>query len=188
LQMQADGSITASADGYFVNLGHLSPAAMDRAQSLADGLALASFAGKSAIAREIDVLVHRLARHGLLEYRLSFPHDEQDLAVIEPQAADYWPQRAKLGDNDTVVLSRFAYLRRRGNEMVLESPRAGALFRIGDPAIAATLAALSRPQKISGLRRHAPAFNLDLLELLLDGQFLLKLNAKSGDGLRVNEG
>jgi len=188
LQMQADGSIAASVDGYFVNLGHLSPAAMDRARNLTDGLPLASFAGKSAIAREVDALAHRLARHGLLEYRLSLPHDEQDLVVIEPQVAGYWPQRAKLGESDTVVLSRFAYLRRRGNEMVLESPRAGALFRIGDPAIAATLAALSRPQKISRLRRHAPAFNLDLLELLLDSQFLLKLSAKNGDGLRVNEG
>jgi SagB-type dehydrogenase family enzyme len=188
LQMQADGSIAASVDGYFVNLGHLSPAAMDRARSLTDGLPLASFAGKSAIAREVDVLVHRLARHGLLEYRLSFPRDEQDLVVIEPQAPDYWPQRAKLGESDTIVLSRFAYLRRRDNEMVLESPRAGALFRIGDPAIAAILAALSRPQKISRLRRHAAAFNLDLLELLLDSQLLLKLNAKSSDGLRVNEG
>src|SRR6185436_9945948 len=95
---------------------------------------------------------------------------------------------AKLGESDTVVLSRFANLRRRGNEMVLESPRAGALFRIGDPAIAATLATLSRPHKISRLRRHAASFNLELLELLLDSQFLIKLNANSGDGLRVNEG
>ena len=188
LQMQADGSITAFVDGYSVNLGQLSTAAMDRARNLTDGLPLASFAGKSAIAREVDVLVRRLARHGLLEYRLSFPRDAQDLVVIEPQVPDYWPQRARLGEGDTVVLSRFAYLRRRGNEMVLESPRAGALFRIGDPAIAATLAALSRPHKISRLRRHAAAFNLDLLELLLDSQLLLKLNAKSGDGLRVNEG
>ena len=186
--MQADGSITAFADGYSVNLGQLSTATMDRARNLTDDLPRASFAGKSAIAREVDVLVHRLARHGLLEYRLSFPRDEQDLVVIEPQVPEYWPQRAKLGESDTVVLSRFAYLRRRGNEMVLESPRAGALFRIGDPAIAATLAALSRPHKISRLRRHATSFNLDLLELLLDSQFLLKLNAKSGDGLRVNEG
>jgi SagB-type dehydrogenase family enzyme len=188
LQMQADGSIAASVDGYFVNLGHLSPAAIDRARNLVDGLPLASFAGKSAIAREVDVMVRRLARHRLLEYRLYFPRDQQDLVVIEPQVADYWPQRAKLGESDTIVLSRFAYLRRRGNEMVLESPRAGALFRIGDPAFAATLAALSRPQKISRLRRHAAAFNLDLLELLLDSQLLLKLDAKSGDGLRVNEG
>ncbi|MCK1512610.1 SagB family peptide dehydrogenase [Bradyrhizobium sp. 190] len=186
--MQADGSIAASVEGYFVNLGHLSPAAMDRARNLTDGLPFASFAGKSAIAREVDVLARRLARHGLLEYRLSVPHAGQDLVVIEPQVPEYWPQRAKLGESDTVALSRFAYLRRRGNEMVLESPRASALFRIGDPAIAATLTALSRPHKISSLRRHAASFNLDLLELLLDSQFLLKLNANSGDGLRVNEG
>jgi SagB-type dehydrogenase family enzyme len=188
LQMQADGSIAASVDGYFVNLGHLSPAAMDRAQNLASGLPLASFAGKSGVAREVDALVHRLARHRLLEYRLSLPHDAQDLVVIEPQVPDYWPGRAKLRESDTIVLSRFAYLRRSGNDMVLESPRAGALFRIGDPAIAATLAALSRPQKISRLRRHAAAFNLDLLELLLDSQFLLKLDARSGEGLRADEG
>ena len=48
-------------------------------------------------------------------------------------------KRQQLGDADVFVLSRFAYLRRRGNEMVLESPRAGALFRICDPKIAAAL-------------------------------------------------
>ncbi|WP_456640265.1 SagB/ThcOx family dehydrogenase [Bradyrhizobium sp. USDA 10063] len=186
--MQADGSIAAVLGDYSVSLGPLSAAAMDRAGYLATGLPLASFAGKSALAREVDVLVHRLARHGLLEYRLFSPRDEQDLVIIEPQVAEYWPRPAKLGNSDTVVLSRFAYLRRRGNEMVLESPRAGALFRISDPAIAATLAALSRPQKISKLRRDANSFNLDLLGLLLDSQILLKLDAKSGDGLRVNEG
>src|SRR5262249_18462764 len=83
---------------------------------------------------------------------------------------------------------RFAYLRRRGNDMVLESPRAVALFRICDPAIIALLAALSQSQKISELRRQAASFNLELLELLLDSQFLPTLNAKSGDGLRENEG
>src|SRR6201999_177372 len=102
------------------------------------------------------------------------------------QIADYWPRRAKLSSNDTVALSRFAYLRRRGNEMVLESPRAGALFRISDPAIAATLATLSQPHKIGELQ-HAASFSLDLLELLLESQILLKLNAQDG-GLRVNEG
>lgn len=188
LQVQADGSIAAFVNGYSVNLGQLSRAAIDRARNLADGLPLASFAGKSAIAREVDVLVHRLARHGLLEYRLFSPRDGQDLVVIEPQIAEYWPQRAKLGEGDTVVLSRFSYLHRRGNEMVLESPRAAALFRIGDPLIAAMLAALSQPQKISRLRRGAAGFHLELLELLLECQFLLKLDAKSGDGLRENEG
>ena len=198
LQMQADGSTAASLGDYSVNLGQFSAAAMDRARDLITGLSLASLAGKSAATREVDLLVHRLARNGLLEYRLLSPRDGQDLVVIEPQVAEYWPRRAKLGNGDTVVLSRFAYLRRRGNEMVLESPRAGALFRIGDPTIAATLAALSQPQRIGKLRRDAASFNLDLLELLLDSQVLLKLEAKRGQGLvvqglgvqglRVNEG
>ncbi|WP_424631670.1 SagB/ThcOx family dehydrogenase [Bradyrhizobium sp. SYSU BS000235] len=190
--MQGDGHIAASSGHtslghYSVSLGRLSRAAVERVQHLANGLPLASFAGKSAVAREVDALVHRLAQQGLLEYRLFAAQDEQDVVVIEPQVAEYWPRRAKLGSRDTVVLSRFAYLRRRGNEMVLESPRAGALFRICDPAIAATLATLSRPHKVSELR-HASSVNLALLELLADCQILLKLNAQDGDGLRVHEG
>ena len=98
LQMQADGNIAASLGDYSVSLGQFSAAAMDRARNLTTGLPLTSFAGKSAVAREVDVLVHRLARQGLLEYRLSSPRDEQDLVVIEPQVAEYWPQRAKLGE------------------------------------------------------------------------------------------
>jgi SagB-type dehydrogenase family enzyme len=182
--VQADGSIAGFANGYAVNLGQLSKAAIDRARNLTGGLPLASFAGKTAIAREVDALVRRLARHGLIEYRLFSPRDGRDLVVIEPQLAEYWPKRTKLRESDTVVLSRFAYLHRRGNGMVLESPRAGALFRIGDPAIAAMLAALSQPQKI----RDSAGFHLELLELLLDSQVLLTLDAKSGDGHREHEG
>ncbi|SCB51468.1 SagB-type dehydrogenase domain-containing protein [Bradyrhizobium shewense] len=188
LRMQPDGNIAASLGDYSVNLGQFSEAATDRARHLSTGLPLASFAGKSILAREIDALVHRLARQGLLEYRLSSTRDERDLVVIEPQVPDYWPRRAKLGKRDTVVLSRFAYLRRRGNEMVLESPRAGALFQIGDPAIAATLAALSQPRKIGEFKAKARSFDLLLLELLVESQVLLKLDTKGGDGLRVDEG
>ena len=188
LQMQPDGNIAASLGDYSVNLGQFSAAAIDRARHLSTGLPLASFAGKSKLAREIDALVHRLGRQGLLEYRLSSSRDGLDLVVIEPQVPDYWPRRAKLGSRDTVVLSRFAYLRRRGNEMVLESPLAGALFRIGDPAIAATLAALSQPQKIGKLDSKTLSFNHLLLELLVESQILIKLDATGGDGLRVNEG
>ena len=48
--------------GYSVSLGQFSAAAIDRASHLATGLPLAFFAGKSAAAREVDVLVQRLAR------------------------------------------------------------------------------------------------------------------------------
>ncbi len=185
--MQPDGSLTASLPGYAVGLGKFSAGAFARAKGLTAGLPLASFAGKSAVAKEIDGLVHRLARQGLIEYRLASPRGNKDLVVIEPQVPDYWPRRAKLANVDTIVLSRFAYLRRRGNDMVLESPRAGALFRICDAKVGATLAALSRPHKLSELGSPSASFP-DLLALLLDCQILLKLNAKSGDGLRVHEG
>ena len=60
----------------------------------------------------------------------------------------------QLGNADILVLSRFAYMRRRGNEMVLESPRAGALFKICNPKIASAIATLSTPQQIKQLRRQ----------------------------------
>src|SRR5258707_8993973 len=86
-----------------------------------------------------------------------------------------------------IVLSRFAYLRRRGDEMVLESPRAGALFKICDPEIAATIALLTTPQKIKQLRRQGNFPGVELLALLLDCQILFKIDAADG-GLRSSEG
>jgi len=141
-----------------------------------------------AIDKEIDLLVRRLARSGLLEYRLAHSSDDNELVVIEPQMPDYWPQTPKLGNADTIVLSRFAYLRRRGNDMVLESPRAGALFRICDPKIAAALAVLSTPQKISRFRRQDGFPGIEVIALLVDCQILFKLDATGGDGLRAREG
>ena len=157
LQAQGDGSVTASFDGFSLPLGKYSIDALKRAQAIGEGLPLTSFSSAKVVDKEIALLVERLARSGLLEYR--FGTATKDLAIIEPQVAGYWPQVARCTATDTIVLSRFAYLRRRGNEMVLESPRAGALFRICDPAIAATLAALSQPQKISKLRKQVASLN-----------------------------
>jgi SagB-type dehydrogenase family enzyme len=187
LETHADGSIAACFDGYSVGLGKFSPGAIGRAQELLTGLPLGSFAsGGSTIQKEIDLLVRRLARHGLLEYRLG--RDDKDQVIVEPQLPDYWPQTPKLGDSEIIVLSRFAYLRRRGNEMVLESPRAGALFRICDPAIAAAIATLATPQKIDRLRRQQGFPGIELFALLVDCQILFKIGAAGGDGLRTAEG
>jgi SagB-type dehydrogenase family enzyme len=189
LDAQPDGSIAACFDGYAVGLGKFSADAMARAQELRKGLPLSSFASdRGPVEKEIDVLVRRLARRGLLEYRLGHTHDGKDQVVIEPQRPDYWPQAPKLGDAETVVLSRFAYLRRRGGEMVLESPRAGALFRICDPKIAAALVVLSTPQQLKKFRRQDGFPGIELLALLVDCQILFKLDAAGGDGLRATEG
>ena len=188
LDAHANGEIVAGFNGYSVGLGTFGASAVGRAQELRIGLPLRSFApGNRNIDKEIGLLVQRLAGHGLLEYRLGRSRNGEDLVVIEPQVADYWPQAPELGNADALVLSRFAYMRRRGAEMVLESPRAGALFRISGPKTAAAIAMLSTPQQIKHLRRQDVFPGVELLALLLDCQILFKVGAGES-GLRLDEG
>lgn len=188
LEGQTDGNVVARFEGFAQGLGKFSPPALKRLGELRTGLPLASFSRGRAADKEINLLVQRLARSGLLEYRLGPERGGRDYVVIEPQIADYWPQVSKIGNTDTIALSRFAYLRRRGTEMVLESPRAGALVRIADPKVAAALATLSQPQKISRYRKERGFPGLELLGLLLDCQILFKLRKGDSDGLRPSEG
>jgi SagB-type dehydrogenase family enzyme len=189
LESQANGEIVTTFDGYAEGLGTFSARAANRAQELRVGLPLSSLASNSRnIDKEIGRLVQRLAMRGWLEYRLGRSRDGEDLVVIEPQVPGYWPQWPQLGAADTLVLSRFAYMRRRGDEMVLESPRAGALFKICDPQIATAIAALSAPQPIKQWRRRAGFPGVELLALLLDCQILLKVDVVSKSQLRLAEG
>jgi hypothetical protein len=68
LEAQSDGKILACFEGYSLGLGTFSADAADRAQDLRTGLPLASFASGRSVDKELDLLVRRLARHGLLEY------------------------------------------------------------------------------------------------------------------------
>src|SRR5262245_39397863 len=133
-------------------------------------------------------LVRRLAGHGLLEYRLGSSRAAEDHVVIEPQVPDYWPRVPQLRQDDALVLSRFAYMRRRGNEMILESPRAGALFRICNPKIATAIAMLATPQQIRELRRQDGFPGIELIALLVDCQILFKIDPAADGGLRPAEG
>jgi SagB-type dehydrogenase family enzyme len=189
LETRSDGNIVARFDGHSVGLGRFSADTADRAQDLRVGLPLGSFSSdRRQIDKEIHLLVRRLAGHGLLEYRIGRSANGEEEVVIEPQAPDYWPQTPQLGNADVLVLSRFAYMRRRGNEMVLESPRAGALFRICDPKIATTLALLSAPRQIKQLRRQDGFPGIELLGLLADCQILFKIHSAGDSGPRAAEG
>jgi SagB-type dehydrogenase family enzyme len=188
LEGQADGNVVARFEGYAQGLGKFTPATIKRLSELRTGLPLVSISRGRAGDKEINLLVQRLARSGLLEYRLGPARGGQDSVVIEPQIADYSPQISKIGNTDTIALSRFAYLRRRRTEMVLESPRAGALFRITDPKMAAALVTLSKPQKISRYRKERGFPGLEFLGLLMDCQILFKLRDGDSDGLRPSEG
>jgi SagB-type dehydrogenase family enzyme len=185
LQAQTRGDIVARFDDVALSLGKFSAETAERAKRLHVGLPLNTFASSNREThKEVLVLVRRLAGRGLIEYRLGRTQSE-DLVVIEPQLPDYWPRLAQLDNAGTLVLSRFTYMRRRANEMVLESPRAGALFKICDPKIAVALAMLSTPQQIKQFRRQKDFPGLELLALLVDCQILFKT---SGDGLRPAEG
>ena len=135
---------------------------------------------------EVQSLVARLASHGLLEYCLGA--QTGDDVIVEPQVADYWPQIPLLDNADFLVLSRFAYLRRRANDLLLESPLARAAFRIRNPKIAAMLALLSTPKQLKSLRRQDGFPGVELLALLLDGRILFKIAAGCGGELRRAEG
>jgi SagB-type dehydrogenase family enzyme len=187
LEVYASGKVGTYVDGYAFEIGMISPGSVKRAQELSQGLPVGSFSpARKPVDREIEALARHLARRGLLEYGLAPPGGE-DVIAIEPQIPDYWPQIAKLGNADTIVLSRFAYLRRRGSDLVLESPRSPALFRISDAKIAGAIAGLTTPQKISELRKEKDFVGLALLGLLVECEILFKVGAKS-DGLRLDEG
>jgi SagB-type dehydrogenase family enzyme len=188
LEARADGGLAARFADHSVNLGRFSPSVLGRLQELRTGLVLSSFARGGAADREIDLLVRRLGRTGLLEYRLRPGRSGAHLVAIEPQVPDYWPQLSKLVNTDVVALSRFAYLRRRGKEMVLESPLAGALFRICNPKVAAALTVLSTPQKIGAYRRTPGFPGVELLALLLDCNILFKAGTGATENLRLSEG
>jgi len=189
LEIRAEGVVVANIAGQRLAVGNFSAGAIARAQQLLAGLPFDSFSAKgNAIGRELDVLVRRLARAGLVEYRFAPPEPGEDIVVIEPQVADYWPAMPKLRATDAIALSRFSYLRRRGDDMVLESPRSGALFRICDPNIAAALARLTTPQKIGKLRKESDFPSDNLLALLLDCGILFKPDPAREGSPRLREG
>jgi len=178
----------AAFEGAAMGMGAYSAAVVERARSLRTGLPLASFAsGHGSIDQELALLIRRLAGYALLEYCIGREGDG-DQVVIEPQTSDYWPRLPRLAKTDVLVLSRFAYMRRRGNDMVLESPRAAALFKIRDPKITAAIATLSTPQPIKRLRRLDGLAGDELLALLVDCGILCKVDGGGAADLRSAEG
>jgi SagB-type dehydrogenase family enzyme len=186
LDARSTGEIAISFDDFAFAIGRFSAEAAERLKQLPAGVPFASFAaGKKNVEKEVGQVVQRLAVRGLVEYPLM--RGREEIVVIEPQAADYWPQITALRETDTVVLSRFAYMRRRASDLVLESPRARALFKFCDPTIASVLALLTTPQQIKMLRRQTSLPGLELLGLLVDCQILFKVGAADA-GLRPTEG
>jgi SagB-type dehydrogenase family enzyme len=187
LERGADGRISAFIEGRTAVLGKFNTSTVERSGDLATGFRLGA-RGWTDVDAEMRRLIGRLQQYGLLEYRLARSGRGGDVAIIEPQVHDYNPRISEPREDDTVVLSRFAYLRRRGSDMVLESPLAGALCKLCDPAIAATIVNLSEPQTIRQLRRRRGFPGPELLGLLLDSRILFLVEPGGDKGLRRSEG
>jgi SagB-type dehydrogenase family enzyme len=187
LEVRANGEMVACFGENAVGLGKFSAETAAHAQDLPAGLVLNTLASDSDLDKEIQLLIGRLAKRGLLEYRLARAPASGDAVIIEPQTPDYWPRAAELHATDVLVLSRFAYLRRRADDMVLESPRAGALFKICDPAIVSALAVLAVPRQLKWLRRQTGFPATELLALLVDCHILFRVDTDRDNG-RAGEG
>ncbi len=189
LHSGADGKLAAICDGEPIRLGIFSSRSLDRIGELDIGLQIdGSGPGDAEVEAELRELVRQLALFNLVEYRLARGAQEADLVVIEPQLRDYAPRLINLDDDRGLVLSRFAYLRRRGVDLVLESPLSGALFRICDVQIAVTIASLSEPRTARQLSEQHGFPGIELLGLLVDCQILFTPGPGSGKSLRAAEG
>ena len=183
------GTFFVHLDGYSLDLGWFSAAAAKRVLALHKGL--------PPQPRWDPAPDHRIARSspscgdwpGMVCWNTPLGHRAtRTRSSSNRRSPDYWPQTPPLGNAEVLALSRFAYLRRRGDAMVLELPRAGALFRICDPKIATALALLSTPQQVGRLRRQAGFPGIELLALLVDCQILFKVDAAHDGNLRPAEG
>lgn len=183
LERNAAGGLTALFDGRNVEFGKFGADVTERAADFDTGVA---FDGEPD--DEMSELVRRLALYGLVEYRLARAPSGPDLIVVEPQMRDYAPRMIELDEDRTLALSRFAYMRRRGADMVLESPRAMALFRLCDPSVAAMIAHLSQARTVRELCASADFPGAELLALLVDGEILFTPDRDSDKALRAAEG
>src|SRR5262249_35743879 len=70
--------------------------------------------------------------------------------------------------------------------IVLESPRAGALFRLCNPRLATAIASLSTPQRLDQLRKQNEYPGDELLALLVTSRIVVVV--EEGGGTRLAEG
>lgn len=115
--------------------------------------------------------------------------DATPLATLRPIAGKRVATRGAVDPDARWRLSRFAYLRREGDDLVLESPLAVAQIILHGPAVAAALQCLSAPTSARDLDEQGlplePA--CALLGLLSAGGFVDPENAIESDSARLWE-
>jgi SagB-type dehydrogenase family enzyme len=119
-------------------------------------------------------LLNQLGRRGWL--LRSANDSSRRLATLVPCSRDFvYPARA-LEPDQPYVLSRFAYLRAEGGEVLLESPLSHARVLLHDGQAAALAHALARPSRPADLARQLPRLGADgalgVAELLFNADLI----------------
>ncbi len=162
---QAEGELTLLGLGSPVTLRQLSPGLHDALRRLAapgeSAARLAehvrTVAGPTALARWYYHL-QGLARRCLL--RLAVHAGGERLATLEPTSPSFVLPPAGVLPGRSYVLSRFAWVQRRGDVLALESPLSPARIVLHDPRTTALVHALTRPgtpAEVGGVVAGLPA-------------------------------
>jgi SagB-type dehydrogenase family enzyme len=132
-------------------------------------------AGEEENAALLFLYLHRFEEQRVLARTVL--DDGKPLITPVPASSDYGFELAPLADGQTCVLSRFAYLHREADQLVLESPRSQAKFIVHDMRVASWIHSLASPRQIdedlaraAGLPASAAC---TLARLLLAGSILL---------------
>ena len=127
--------------------------------------------------------LQRFARRGLV--CRSVQTAGARLATLVPAAPSYTFAPARIDPNRAYVLSRFAYLRREGGMLLLESPLAGARVVLDDPRAVSLIGSLMQPATIREVERLAGVLPVEavapLLALLRGAGTLAELTAGSSE-------
>jgi oxazoline/thiazoline dehydrogenase len=97
----------------------------------------------------LHLLLHRLMSGGWLERTLAV--DGRDLLTFRPRGHRIPFPAIGRDAEATARLSVHAFLHRSGDAVVLESPTSGTAVLIHDPRLAALVASLARPRRVSDL-------------------------------------
>jgi len=162
VRLQPDGPdlLVVRTDGQALRYRSPSSAAQTLLQTLADRggraedlMALAQTAEPTADAALLYYLLTLLKQRGMLSYTLR--QDDQPLATLEPMTAAF-----RLVALDAAVpghrLSRFAWLRRDGDSVLVECSLGQARLRITDQRLSSALVRLAQPQTVDALIEALP--------------------------------
>jgi SagB-type dehydrogenase family enzyme len=190
-----EGALVVQGPGGRVSLRRVAPALLDALRRFdppgEDEDRLVEFVrggGDGALTRW-HYYLERLSRRGLLCH--SAHANGTRLATLEPVSSSFAARPGQAVPGRRYALSRFAYLRRRGGEAVLESPLAHARVVLNDGRAAALAGALAAPAtaeelagRVGGLAADAVA---GVLALLLRAGLLEEAGAEEDPALQTWE-